>query len=173
MTSESAVTWVAPLAATAVLIAVALAIAVAWWLARSNRRPSFTAALATVGTAAVALLLVGGMALATVSGPVASIAAVTTVGVAGLTLAGFPLFIGRGLVARRTGLAPDDALRYATLGWPVALAAAFVGFSLPGTGYANAIALPGVVAVAVLAALFLVVTFGPAVAGVGWYRLWQ
>jgi len=169
--SESPAGTLGLFAFVAIAVAAPLATAAAWWLERSGRRTSFGEAMATVGTAAVGVLLAGGVAVGAVAGPVTSLVAVATVGAAMLALAGFPLCIGRALVARWTDLDPDDALRYAALGWPVALAAALVGFFLPGTGYANVTFLPGSAAAAALAALFLVVTFGPGVVGVGWYRL--
>jgi len=118
------------------------------------------------------LVLAAGTALAVFVDPAvgATVAALAAAGAA--VLAAFPLFIGRQLIGRWTGLSGEMAREYAVLSLPVALVASAVLFVAPGgTERYNLTVLSGPVAALVWLGLGLVVTLGPGVAGYGMYRL--
>lgn len=147
------------------------AVAVAAWLL-GRRSETFGEALATVGGAAIGAVLAGGTALALFVDPLAGVTFVAVAAAGAVVLAVFPLFIGRRLLERWTPLPPDAALEHVTLGWPVALVASFLVFVAPGgVGRYNASFLGGAAAILVWTFLVVLVTFGPALAGLGWYRL--
>jgi hypothetical protein len=115
-----------------------------------------------------------GVAVAAIAGPVVGATLVAIVLAAAVVLAVFPLYIGRQLVERWTGLPGADAQEYAVLGWPVALVASFAVFLAPGgLGRYNLTFLSGPVAALVWLVVGAVVTLGPAVAGYGAYRLFE
>ncbi|WP_436925883.1 hypothetical protein [Halosimplex amylolyticum] len=143
---------------------------VAWGL--SQRRDSFQTALGTVAAGSVGLLAAVATALALfVSPSVGLVFAGVAVG-AVLVLAVFPTLIGQQLLDRWTLLGPDEALEYATLGWPVAMVASFVLFVAPGAaGGADVTALTGLAGALAWVTLALVVTLGPAIAGLAFYHV--
>jgi len=143
---------------------------VAWGL--SQRRDRFRPALGTVAAGSVGLLAAVTTALALFVGPsVGLVFAAVAVG-AVLVLAVFPVLIGQQLLDRWTLLGPDEALEYATLGWPVAMVASAVLFVVPG-GFSreNALFLDGPAAAIAWLTLAVVATLGPAVAGLGFYHV--
>ncbi|WP_415379047.1 hypothetical protein [Halosimplex sp. TS25] len=142
---------------------------VAWGL--SKRRDSFGMAFGTVAAGSVGLLAAVATALALFVDPVVGLTFALLVVAAALVLAGFPLLIGRQLLDRWTLLGPDEALEYATLGWPVAMVLSAVLFVAPGgLGRDNVLFLSGGAAAVAWLALALVVTLGPAVAGLAFYH---
>jgi len=129
-------------------------------------------ALRYAGAALVGLVLAGTTALALFVDPVAGAVFVGLAAAAGVVLAAFPLYIGRQLLERWTTLAPERALEYAVLGWPVALVGSLVVFLAPGgLGRYNVTFLTGGVAALAWVVLGLVVTLGPGVCGFAMYRL--
>lgn len=133
---------------------------------------STASALRYVGAIVGLVVLAGGLLLAVFVDPVVGVALVAMAAGAALVLAGFPLFIGRQLLERWTPLEADEAREYAVLGWPVGLVASFAIFLAPGgPARYNATFLSGPAAVLAWTAVGLVVTLGPAVAGLGMYRL--
>ncbi|PSP70229.1 hypothetical protein BRC79_02600 [Halobacteriales archaeon QH_8_67_27] len=66
----------------------------------------------------------------------------------------------------------DEALEYATLGWPVAMVASAVVFVAPGGfGGTDVTALDGAAGAVAWLTLAVVATLGPAVAGLGFYHV--
>jgi hypothetical protein len=129
-------------------------------------------ALRYVGAALVGLVLAGATALALFVDPVTGAVFAGLAAAAGVVLAAFPLYIARQLLERWTALAPDRALEYAVLGWPVALVASLVAFLAPGgPGRYNVTFLTGGTAALAWVVLGLVVTIGPGVCGFVMYRL--
>jgi len=143
---------------------------VAWGL--SQRRDNFQPALGTVAAGSVGLLAAVTTALALFVGPsVGLVFAAVAVG-AVLVLAVFPVLIGRQLLDRGTLLGPDEALEYATLGWPVAMVASAGVFVAPGGfGGTDVAALGGLAGAVAWLTLAVVTTLGPAVAGLGFYHV--
>jgi hypothetical protein len=118
------------------------------------------------------LVLAVGTALAVFVNPVVGATVVALAAAGAVVLAAFPLFIGRQLIERWTGLSGEMAREYAVLCLPVALVASAVLFVAPGgTERYNLTVLSGPVAALVWLGLGLVVTLGPGVAGYGMYRL--
>ncbi|MFC7141363.1 hypothetical protein ACFQMA_16180 [Halosimplex aquaticum] len=142
---------------------------VAWGL--SKRRESFRMALGSVMAGSVGLLAAVATALALFVDPGAGLTFALVAAAAALVLAAFPLLIGRQLLDRWTPLGPDEALEYATLGWPVAMVLSAVFFVAPGgLGRYNVLFLSGGAAAVAWLVLAVVVTLGPALAGLGFYR---
>lgn len=140
--------------------------------ALSRRLGSFRDALVQVGVGVVAVVLAAATAIGLFVALRASALFVLLAGVALAVLGVFPILIGAQVLVRRGPLDSDTALEYATLGWPVALVASLVVFFAPGgPARYNITFLSGPVAVVAWAVMLLVVTFGPAVAGYGMYRL--
>lgn len=129
-------------------------------------------ALRYVGAGIAGLVLAGGVALAVFVGPVVGVVLVAVGVAAALVLAAFPLFIGRQLLERWTPLGPDGAAEYAVLGLPVGLVTSFAVFLAPGgpAGYDFGFPDSPIAAIG-WTIMGLAVTFGPAVAGLGMYRL--
>jgi hypothetical protein len=125
-----------------------------------------------VAAAVVGAVLAGVTALALFVDPVAGGTFAVLALAAGIVLAAFPLYIGRQLLGRWTPLAPDRALVFAVLGWPVALLASLAVFVAPGgpTRY-NITFLSGGAAALAWTVMGLVVTLGPGVVGYAAYRL--
>jgi hypothetical protein len=105
--------------------------------------------------------------------PLRAVALVVGVGLLeAVVLVGFPLFVSRQLLGRWTDASADEALEFATLGLPGALVvSALVFFGPGGAARYNITFLTGVEAAAAWTAFVLVVTVGPAVVGLGIYRL--
>ena len=143
---------------------------VAWGLAQ--RRDRFQPALGTVAAGSVGLLAAVATAFALFIGPnVALTFAIVTIA-AVLVLAVFPVLIGQQLLDRWTLLGPDEALEYATLGWPVAMVASAVVFVAPGgVDGPDVTALSGLAGALAWVTLAVVATLGPAVAGLAFYHL--
>ncbi|WP_123536632.1 hypothetical protein [Halosimplex salinum] len=142
----------------------------AWAL--SQRRDSFGTALGTVAAGSAGLIAsVATAFLLFVSLGSALVFAVVALA-ATLVLAVFPVLIGQQLLDRWTLLNVDETLEYATLGWPVALVISLVLFVSPGGfGGSDVTALSGLAASVAWMTLVLVVTLGPALAGLGLYHL--
>jgi len=142
----------------------------AWGLAQ--RRDRFQPALGTVAAGCVGLLAAVATAFALFVSPnVALVFGIVTVA-AVLVLAVFPVLIGQQLLDRWTLLGPDGALEYATLGWPVAMVASAVVFVAPGgIDGPDVTALTGLAGAFAWVTLAVVVTLGPAVAGLAFYHL--
>jgi len=129
-------------------------------------------ALRYVGAALVGFVLASATALALFVDPVAGAVFAGLAAAAGVVLAAFPLYIGRQLLERLTALAPERALEYAVLGWPVTLVTSLVVFFAPGgPGRYNITFLTGGTAALAWLVLGLVVTVGPGVVGFGVYRV--
>jgi hypothetical protein len=153
------------------LVVASPVVALAAW-ALSTRRDYFGDALGTVVAGAVGLFAAGAVALAAFVDPAAGLTfGVVAVGAA-LVLAVVPVLFGRQLLGRWTLLDADESLAYATLGWPVAMAVGAALFVAPG-GLAryNVLFLEGLAATVAWTTLVLVVTLGPAVAGLGLYNV--
>lgn len=142
---------------------------VAWAL--SKRRESFGMAFGTVAAGSVGLLAAVATALVLFVDLGAGLAFALVAAAAALVLAAFPLLIGRQLLDRWTLLGADETLEYATLGWPVAMVLSAVLFVAPG-GFerSNVLFLSGATAAVAWLTLALVVTLGPAVAGLAFYH---
>jgi len=161
--------------ATALLFSVGLVVAspmvaLSTW-ALSTRTDYFGDALGSVVAGAVGLVAAGAVGLAVFVDPAVGVTfGVVAVG-ASLVLAVFPVAIGRQLLGRWTLLDADEALEYATLGWPVAMVTSAVLFVAPGGfGGSNVLFLEGLAATVAWMTLVLVVTLGPALAGLALYN---
>ncbi|MFB6303089.1 MAG: hypothetical protein ABEH78_09550 [Haloferacaceae archaeon] len=142
--------------------------------------PFALALRAAVAEACVAYLVGVGVVWAAAGGAAWGVpAALVAAGVVDLVVGvAIPLLVGRWLVRRASGAGPGTALRYATYGWPLAMAVAFGLFVAPGgvgggdllslggprtclVGFCGVpVALAGAVAVGLA-----VVTFGPGAVG--------
>ncbi|QLH76138.1 hypothetical protein HZS55_01935 [Halosimplex rubrum] len=153
------------------LVVASPVVALAAW-ALSARRDRFGDALGTVVAGSVGLLAAGAVALAVLVDPGAGLTFGAVAVAAALVLAVFPVLFGRQLLGRWTLLDADEALEYATLGWPVAMVLSAALFVAPG-GFAryNVLFLEGLAATVAWLTLVLVVTLGPALAGLGLYNL--
>ncbi|QLH80440.1 hypothetical protein [Halosimplex pelagicum] len=152
------------------LVVASPVVAVAAW-ALSTRRDSFGDALGTVAAVAVGLFAAVATALAAFVDPGAGLIFGVVAVAASLVLAVFPVVFGRQLLDRWTVLDADETLQYATLGWPVAMVTSAALFVAPG-GLAryNVLFLEGLAATVAWLTLVLVVTLGPAVAGLALYN---
>lgn len=153
------------------LVAVSPVVALATW-ALSTRTDYFGDALGTVVAGSIGLVAAGAVALAVLVDPGAGLTFAGVAVGASLVLAVFPVLIGRQLLGRWTLLDADEALEYATLGWPVTMVISAVLFVAPG-GLAryNVLFLEGLAAAVAWTTLALVVTLGPALAGLGLYNV--
>ncbi|MFB6139375.1 MAG: hypothetical protein ABEJ26_02955 [Halosimplex sp.] len=153
------------------LVAASPVVALAGW-ALSTRRDYFGDALGAVAAVGVGLVAAGALSLALLVDPSAGLAfAAVAVGEA-LVVAAFPVLIGRQLLERWTLLDADEALEYATLGWPVAMVVTAVLFVAPGgLSRYNVLFLDGAAAAVAWLSIAVVVTLGPTVAGLGLYNL--
>lgn len=127
-------TGLVPVVVGALTVGVAVPATAAAHLLSRRGRP-FAAALrvALAGTAVAAL--VGVAAVWVAVGPALwEVPAALLAGcvAASLLIVGLPLWVGRELVGRLAGAAPDDALRYAAYGWPVAATGVLAVFVGPG-----------------------------------------
>lgn len=153
------------------LVVASPVVALATW-GLSTRTDYFGDALGTVVAGAVGLFAAGAVALAVFVDPGAGLTfAVVAVGAA-LVLGVAPVLFGRQLLGRWTLLDADEALAYATLGWPVAMVVGAALFVAPG-GLArySVLSLNGLAATVAWTTLVLVVTLGPAVAGLALYNV--
>lgn len=143
---------------------------VAWGLSRGS--DSFHEALLMVAAGVAAVVLAGMTVVAIRDDPFAGLSMGLTAAAAALVLATFPLFIGRQLLARWTALGADEALEYATLGWPVGLVGSLVLFFAPGglAGGDSVATTSGAAAAVAWTTLLVVVTLGPAMAGLAFYH---
>ncbi len=152
------------------LVATSPVLALGTW-ALSTRTDYFGDALGSVVAVAVGLAAAGAVGLALFVDPGAGLTFAGVAVGAALVLAVFPVVIGRQLLGRWTLLDADEALEYATLGWPVAMVASAVLFVAPGGfGRYNVLFLEGLAATVAWLTLALVVTLGPAVAGLALYN---
>ncbi|QPV61367.1 hypothetical protein I7X12_11360 [Halosimplex litoreum] len=156
-------------AAFGLVVASPVVAGVAWAL--STRTDYFGDALGTVLAGAVGLFAAGAVALAVLVDPAAGLTFAVVAAGAALVLAVVPVLFGRQLLGRWTLLDADEALAYATLGWPVAMVTSAVLFVAPGgfTRY-NVLFLDGLAATVAWTTLVLVVTLGPALAGLALYN---
>jgi hypothetical protein len=137
---------------------------------RTALRPAFaTVALCYLVGAGVVVAVAGAASV-----PVSAVLLGSGV-VAFLLFGALPLGVGRRVVARATGVSGDEALRYAVLGWPVAMAlvsAVFVAPSVLGDGGVHLLHVDGAVAFgAMLTVDLLVAVFGAGAVGVGLARV--
>ena len=153
------------------LVAVSPVVALVTW-ALSTRTDYFGDALGTVVAGSVGLVAAVAVALAVFVDPGAGLTVAGVAVGAALVLAVFPVVIGRQLLGRWTLLDADEALEYATLGWPVTMVLSVVLFVAPG-GLAryNVLFLEGLAAVVAWMTLALVVTLGPALSGLALYNV--
>jgi hypothetical protein len=134
----------------------------------ARRVRPFSRALTYAGGGVAVLVLALAVAVATIATE-AGVVVVTVAAASGVVLWVIPLLIARWVLLRR-GVAPDRALRIATLGVPVALLASLVIVFGDFSRY-NITFLSGSAAVLAWTALAVVVAFGPAVVGVALERL--
>jgi|GEM_PF-1318981 len=153
------------------LVAASPVVAFVTW-ALSTRTDYFGDALGSVVAGSVGLVAAGAVGLAVFVDPGAGLTFAGVAVGASLVLAVFPVLIGRQLLGRWTLLDADEALAYATLGWPVTMVASAVLFVAPG-GLAryNVLFLEGLAAVVAWMSLALIVTLGPALSGLGLYNV--
>lgn len=143
----------------------------------------FSAALWSATLEAAALYLVGVLAAWAIAGAWTVAATLAAVGLAAaVLLVALPILAGQRLLRRLTAADSETALRYATYGWPAAMAVAFGVFVAPG-GFdgGHLLDLGGArtclagfcgISVPLLLTLcfeFLVVALGPGFLGVGLY----
>ena len=140
--------------------------------ALASHRPSFGVALRQVTTGLAAAGLVGLAAFAVTVDPSVALLVGGALLAEALVFVGFPLLIGRQLIGRWTGISSDQCLEFATLGLPGALVVSAVVLVVPGgSNGSNITFLEGPAAVLAWVAFLTVITFGPAVLGVGFARL--
>lgn len=136
------------------------------------RRVGIGRAGALVVAVGFVIVAVVGLGVGVLAGPAAGVSFAGYGVGAVVALWGLPVLVGRWVVRRFTGLAPDLALGYAVAGLPPALAASAVWFVAPGgpTRY-NLTFLSGLALWAGLAVLLTIVVLGPGLIGVGLVRL--
>ena len=153
-----------------VTVALSPVLAIAVVLLARQRSP--TAALGTVVGVLAALVTLSTTVVAALFSLWAAVAVFLLGFGALLGLVVVPLFLGRTVVRRATGVDREDALRLSVMAWPLALAGSFALFVAPGgASRYNITFLSGAAAVAAWLAWALVVLVGPGLVGAGLARL--
>lgn len=144
-------------------------LAVATFLLERHVRPFSRALAYAVGGVAV-LVVVLSAAVATIT-PEAGVVVAVTAAIAGVVMWVVPLLAARWVLVRR-GLDPERALRYATVGLPVALLCSLVVVFGDFRQY-NITFLTGTAAVLAWTTLAVVVLLGPALVGLVLVRFYR